>query len=102
MSPEIIALYIGLGLTILTMVAGFVRERIKTATVSALMDQAIKTLQKDYDAHIKDNGKEHDEFYKMRDVLIEIKTEFNGFKTIQGTMSAKIDTLLERRGNNRE
>ena len=46
MNPELIGLYIGLGLTLIGMIAGLVNERIRTATSMALMDQAIKVLRK--------------------------------------------------------
>lgn len=105
MNPELIGLYIGLGLTLIGMIAGLVNERIRTATSMALMDQAIKVLQKNHEDHTEWNKGQHAELYQSRnnmsDVLSRLTALFESMDKKQDSMDRKLDTLLERRSTER-
>jgi hypothetical protein len=101
MDSSIVATWIGIGLTVVTGVVGFVILAVNISARITAMAKDIEALQDDGAEHKAHNQRQHEELYASRNGTDQAITRLNTILEMmvakQDGMDRKIDTLLARR-----
>lgn len=95
-----VAVWIGLGVTILTAASAIIGVIVRTSSRFAVMQRDIADLERDLEKQCEHNAKQHEELYNSRNGMAESIAKLTALMEVMAgrieAMDAKIDMIVRR------